>query len=83
MNHNTEQTTELKAALQDVASRARRDGRHLDAGIVEAALSYIDAPRLAAAEAAAQAAPARRGRGRPKSNGADAPASVSDLTGRA
>jgi hypothetical protein len=82
--NNTEQLTELKAALQDVARGARRDGRHLDSGIVEAAISALDAPRLAAAEAAALAStPARRGRGRPKSNGADAPASVSDLTGRA
>lgn len=71
---NTEQTQELKAALQDVASRARRDGRHLDVGIVEAAISYIDAPRAEAAAAAATAG-GKRGRGRP----AKVPASVADL----
>lgn len=79
---NPEQTTELKAALHDVVSRARRDGRYLDVGIVEAAIACIDAPRQAAAEAAALAAP-RRGRPSTKRNGADtAPASVADL-GRA
>jgi len=81
MNANTEQTTELKAALQDVIARARRDGRYLDVGVCEAAHACIDAPRLARAEAEAVAAqPARRGR-KPRSNGVDAPASVSDLGG--
>jgi hypothetical protein len=77
---NTEQTVELKVALQDVAARARRDGRHLDVGIVEAAISYIDAPRQEAAAAAALATmKGKRGRP-PKSNGADVPASVADVS---
>jgi hypothetical protein len=74
---NIEQTTDLKAALEDVASRARRDGRFLDHGVIQAAIAQIDEPRrVAIAEAVTNG---QRKRGRPRAPAT--PASVADLAG--
>jgi len=68
----------IRAALQDMQQRARADKRHLDVGILEAAIGYLD--ERAPPPVAVVPDKPKRGRPSKSSNGA-APASVADLTG--
>lgn len=73
--HNT-----LRAALQDMQTRARVEKRHLDVGILEAVLDYMQArgaPLPPLAPAPEVPAKGKRGRKPRETNGA--PASVADL----
>lgn len=80
---NAPDMAELIRNLGNVAARAHAEGRFYEWGVIKASMAVMEAARERAQLSAQQTLPLdkpKRGR-KPRTNGADVPASVADVAG--